>query len=55
MNKPLYGIYGAGGCGRGILPLARMLLNRANISLDQLVFIDDDVDGRFTAVKLSLN
>jgi len=41
MDKPLYGIYGAGGCGRGILPLARVLLNKANISLSQLVFIDD--------------
>ena len=44
MNKPLYGIYGAGGCGRGILPLARILLNKANISPGQLVFIDDTLN-----------
>jgi sugar O-acyltransferase (sialic acid O-acetyltransferase NeuD family) len=34
----LYGIYGASGCGRGVLPVAREQLGGAN---DELVFIDD--------------
>lgn len=33
----LYGVYGAGGCGRGILPLLRDRLGQD----DRLVFIDD--------------
>jgi sugar O-acyltransferase (sialic acid O-acetyltransferase NeuD family) len=34
----LTGIYGAGGCGRGIMPLAR---NRHGKAPDELVFVDD--------------
>ena len=40
----LYGIYGVGGCGRGILPIAREQLRaRSNA---RLVFVDDAVSGR---------
>jgi sugar O-acyltransferase (sialic acid O-acetyltransferase NeuD family) len=35
----LYGVYGAGGCGRGIMPLLREQLRGANV---RLVFIDDE-------------
>lgn len=39
----LYGIYGAGGCGRGILPLAReQLKDEAD---GELVFVDDGTAG----------
>lgn len=36
--KPLYGVYGASGCGRGIMPLLRWDLATTDA---QLVFIDD--------------
>jgi len=36
--KPLYGIYGASGCGRGIMPLLRAELAGRDV---QLVFLDD--------------
>ncbi len=42
MNQPLYAIYGASGCGRGIMPLARQQLQNAGIPLSKLVFIDDN-------------
>lgn len=42
MNQPLYAIYGASGCGRGIMPLARQQLKNAGIPLSQLFFIDDN-------------
>jgi sugar O-acyltransferase (sialic acid O-acetyltransferase NeuD family) len=42
----LFGIYGAGGCGRGIMPLAREQLAGYNCDL---VFIDDNAAG--TAVN----
>ncbi|GAA4412987.1 GDP-perosamine N-acetyltransferase [Advenella faeciporci] len=42
MNQPLYAIYGASGCGRGIMPLARIQLQNAGIQLSKLVFIDDN-------------
>lgn len=42
MNQALYAIYGASGCGRGIMPLARTQLQNAGIPLSQLVFIDDN-------------
>ena len=39
----LFGIYGVGGCGRGILPVARAQVgDRADV---RLVFIDDQPDG----------
>ncbi len=41
MSKPLFGIYGASGCGRGIMPLAREWVLKQGFSLDRLVFIDD--------------
>lgn len=41
MNQPLYGVYGASGCGRGIMPLARAQISATGTSLDRLVFIDD--------------
>lgn len=45
MSKPLFGIYGASGCGRGIMPLAREWALKQDISLDRLVFIDDGVQN----------
>lgn len=42
MTFPLYGIYGASGCGRGIMPLAREQLSSSGIAFDRLVFIDDE-------------
>lgn len=42
MSRILYGIYGAGGCGRGIMPLARDMLNATLNDGNQLVFIDDE-------------
>ncbi|MDO5674080.1 MAG: NeuD/PglB/VioB family sugar acetyltransferase [bacterium] len=41
VEKAIYGIYGAGGCGRGIMPLAREQLQCLGISSELLVFIDD--------------
>jgi sugar O-acyltransferase (sialic acid O-acetyltransferase NeuD family) len=40
--KPLYAIYGASGCGRGVLPVADdMLSGRLGPSAYNLVFVDD--------------
>lgn len=41
MNQPLYAVFGASGCGRGVMPLAREQLQRAGVALEQLVFVDD--------------
>src|SRR5690554_6524761 len=41
MTNPIYGIYGASGCGRGFMPIARELLKSKGIPLSRLVFIDD--------------
>jgi sugar O-acyltransferase (sialic acid O-acetyltransferase NeuD family) len=44
MSKPLYAVYGASGCGRGIMPLLRDQLSYQlgeSYSSQQLVFIDD--------------
>lgn len=42
MSLPLYAVYGASGCGRGIMPLARAMLREMDVPLSRLVFIDDD-------------
>ena len=42
MSSALYAIYGASGCGRGVMPLAREQLRRQCIPCDRLVFVDDN-------------
>lgn len=42
MTAPLFAIYGANGCGRGIMPLAREQLAQLGCSSDRLVFVDDN-------------
>lgn len=37
----LYAVYGASGCGRGVMPLARQQLVQAGIAPERLVFVDD--------------
>ena len=41
MTDTLYGVYGASGCGRGVMPLARAQLLAQGVLPEQLVFIDD--------------
>lgn len=40
-SQDLFAVFGASGCGRGVMPLARQQLAQAGLSLDQLVFVDD--------------
>jgi sugar O-acyltransferase (sialic acid O-acetyltransferase NeuD family) len=40
-TQALYAVYGASGCGRSVMPLAREQLVRAGMSANQLVFVDD--------------
>ncbi len=42
-SQDLYAVYGASGCGRGVMPLARQQLQQAGIASDRLVFVDDGV------------
>ena len=41
MSGPLYAVYGASGCGRGVMPLARAQLRRQGMPRERLVFVDD--------------
>lgn len=41
MSGALYGVFGASGCGRGVMPLARLQVNESTLAADRLVFIDD--------------
>lgn len=45
MAEPLYGVYGASGCGRGVMPLARAVLAEQGIRQDRLVFVDDGAEA----------
>lgn len=42
MTEPLFGVYGASGYGREVMPLVREQLARDGVPLERLVFIDDD-------------
>jgi len=44
MTSALYAIYGASGCGRSIMPVARQNLKARGVDPDRLVFIDDASD-----------
>lgn len=37
----LYAIYGVSGCGRGVMPLARRMLQQQGLGAHELIFIDD--------------
>lgn len=41
MTAPLYAVYGASGCGRSIMPVARAQLLAAGLDPERLVFVDD--------------
>ncbi len=42
MKQVIYGIYGASGFGREVMPVARAQLLRAGVAVEQLVFVDDN-------------
>jgi len=42
MTTPLYGVYGASGCGRSVLPLVREQLLEQGALAERLVFVDDN-------------
>lgn len=42
MNQDLFAVYGASGCGRGVMPLAREKLWRQGVLSERLVFVDDN-------------
>lgn len=41
MTDVLYGIFGTGGCARGVMPVARTMLAEQGVDRIQLVFVDD--------------
>lgn len=43
--QDLYAVYGASGCGRGVMPLARQQLAQAGVGAERLVFVDDAPGG----------
>jgi sugar O-acyltransferase (sialic acid O-acetyltransferase NeuD family) len=45
MSKPLFAIYGVSGCGRGVMPLARAQALAAGVSVERLVFVDDNPEA----------
>lgn len=45
MIQKLYAVYGASGCGRGVMPLAREQLRRDGIPVERLVFVDDNPEA----------
>jgi len=42
----LYGVYGVGGCGRSVMPLAYQQIQKKCEENTDIVFIDDNFDGR---------
>ena len=42
MSERIVGVYGVGGCGRGVMPLVRAEASRQGLPLDRVVFIDDE-------------
>lgn len=39
--QDLFAVYGASGCGRGVMPMARQQLAQVGIGAERLVFVDD--------------
>ena len=45
MTQDLYAVVGAGGCGRGLMPLARLAVQFLGVLPERLVFVDDALAG----------
>jgi len=45
--QPLFAVFGASGCGRGVMPLAREQMRQAGGASDRLVFVDDNPSAPF--------
>lgn len=45
MTQPLYAVFGVGGFGREVMPLAREQLRHAGVAVDRLAFVDDKPDA----------
>jgi sugar O-acyltransferase (sialic acid O-acetyltransferase NeuD family) len=45
VTDTLYGVYGAGGCGRGVMPLVRRQVAAHGATSERLVFVDDGRAG----------
>lgn len=43
--SPLFGVYGAAGCGRGVMPIVRQQIAARKIAPDRLVFVDDNPES----------
>lgn len=41
MNADLFAVYGASGCGWGVMPIAEQQLRRLGVPAERLVFVDD--------------
>lgn len=55
-SRPIFGIYGAGGCGRGVLPVAGAMLGRQyGPEGYELVFVDDAVSETVVNGRRVLN
>jgi len=39
--QDLYAVYGASGCGRGVMPVLRLQLAQQGVAADRMVFVDD--------------
>lgn len=50
MIKDIYAVYGAAGCGRSLMPVAREQLKRLSLEGD-LFFIDDSLGSRVTYIN----
>jgi sugar O-acyltransferase (sialic acid O-acetyltransferase NeuD family) len=46
MSERLVGVYGVGGCGRGVMPLVRAEAIQQGLTLDRVVFVDDQPPAR---------
>jgi sugar O-acyltransferase (sialic acid O-acetyltransferase NeuD family) len=46
MQKSIFGVYGASGFGREIMPIARAQLERMGIAIERLFFIDDGLASK---------
>ncbi len=54
-KRPLYAIYGVSGCGRGVIPLARVMLAKQQEAAGfDLVFVDDSPPAEFVNGHLVL-
>ena len=55
MTRSILAVYGASGCGRGVMPVLSAMVETGRLTADELLFVDDAPSGNLVNAKRCLS